>query len=361
MRHRRSQCGGFSIVELMIAMVLGLILIGGAIVLFTGIIRTSSMNQAISDMQSKARFALDMMGRDVRAAGFLGCSSGDSSQLYLAADNPPSDNLADSAIAGFNVSSTGWEPDYPVSYSAPADTGSPVPGTQALSVQYGEYPGFEMQAAMSAPDRSIRLENNDEISISAGELMVIADCVSADLFTLGPIVPASTTTVQPTQALQKSYGSEPVQMVYTRAMPFVSTVHYIGDTKRLTKSGEKIYSLYAHEYPYTAANKPMEIAEGVDQLVLEFGIRTAYDKLMYVNVDSSDYEPSAIETVRIGLLFSSQEKFRETDTTRVFQLAGQKVYSQDSSSAPAGSYTYPADKRLRLAFNATFNVRNRDL
>ncbi len=62
---------GFSIVELMIALVLGLILLGGVIQVFLSSRQTYSANEAMSRMQENGRFALEFMARSARLAGYM--------------------------------------------------------------------------------------------------------------------------------------------------------------------------------------------------------------------------------------------------------------------------------------------------
>ncbi len=61
---------GFSLIELMIAMLLGLILIAGVINLFLASSQTYRLQEAMFRVQESGRFALDVMLRDLRDAGF---------------------------------------------------------------------------------------------------------------------------------------------------------------------------------------------------------------------------------------------------------------------------------------------------
>ncbi|HOV97338.1 MAG TPA: prepilin-type N-terminal cleavage/methylation domain-containing protein [Thermomonas sp.] len=70
---RRSQ--GFTLVELMIAMVLGLLVLGAALAVFQSNQRTFSSNEGQNRVQENARIAYEMMGRDIRSVGSSACSS----------------------------------------------------------------------------------------------------------------------------------------------------------------------------------------------------------------------------------------------------------------------------------------------
>lgn len=67
---------GFSVVELMIALVLGVILISGVIGVFVTTSRSFNTNEALSEVQTNARIAFEWLASDIRQAGLLGCDSG---------------------------------------------------------------------------------------------------------------------------------------------------------------------------------------------------------------------------------------------------------------------------------------------
>ena len=61
---------GFSLVELLIALVLGLILLGGLALLIQSVSVTRVEGERLSRMQENMRFAADYLIRDIRNAGF---------------------------------------------------------------------------------------------------------------------------------------------------------------------------------------------------------------------------------------------------------------------------------------------------
>ena len=66
---------GFSLVELMIAMMLGLFLIGGVISVFLSNREVYRQNENLARMQENARYAFEVVGRDVREVGGTPCWS----------------------------------------------------------------------------------------------------------------------------------------------------------------------------------------------------------------------------------------------------------------------------------------------
>ena len=62
-QHPRLALAGFTVVELMIAMLLGLIVIGGVVSVFLANQRTYRTNQALGDVQDSSRIAFELMAR----------------------------------------------------------------------------------------------------------------------------------------------------------------------------------------------------------------------------------------------------------------------------------------------------------
>lgn len=67
---------GFGLIELMIAMVLGLLVLGAAIAIFQSNQRSFQTNEGVNRIQESARVAFELMARDIRAAGGSACSNG---------------------------------------------------------------------------------------------------------------------------------------------------------------------------------------------------------------------------------------------------------------------------------------------
>lgn len=66
---------GFTLIELMIALVLGLVVIGGVLSVFLAGQQSYRTNQALGDVQDGARTAFELLARDIRGAGLTGCNN----------------------------------------------------------------------------------------------------------------------------------------------------------------------------------------------------------------------------------------------------------------------------------------------
>ena len=64
---------GVTLVELMIALVLGVVLMLGLLEVFASAKQTYRVSEALARVQESGRFATDFLQRDLRMAGHMGC------------------------------------------------------------------------------------------------------------------------------------------------------------------------------------------------------------------------------------------------------------------------------------------------
>jgi type IV pilus assembly protein PilW len=119
-QHRsiRRNCRGFSLVELMIALVITLILLGGISQIFLSSKKSFTVQDTLGRMQENGRFAVDMITADLRRAGYWG-GNADISQItgtLGTADDDGTCNSADTSwgrmietrIYGLNDTNAGY-------------------------------------------------------------------------------------------------------------------------------------------------------------------------------------------------------------------------------------------------------------
>jgi type IV pilus assembly protein PilW len=202
------------------------------------------------------------------------------------------------------------------------------------------------------------------VGLAAGDLAVIADCDAARLFTVTAVADngGGLSSLQHQAglningSLRKNFGANGTlnQVVVS---PFQSNIYYVADTGLENENGDRITALYKQSLPYNdPANPPTELIQGVENMRIAFGVRNVTGSLSYVQPDDPAFNPRQVETIRIGLLMVSWERIAKDDDTNTYVLAGQTI---DAAAGSADGSTHPQDKRYRLAFNTTINVRNR--
>jgi type IV pilus assembly protein PilW len=120
---------GFTLIELMIAMLLGLIVIGGVTSIFLANQQTYRTNEALSDVQEGARVSFEMLARDIRTAGLAGCNTA-SGRVANTVNNTSTNWFADwnNALRGYDDAST--DP----ALSGITGVGAPVVGTSSVHI-----------------------------------------------------------------------------------------------------------------------------------------------------------------------------------------------------------------------------------
>ncbi|WP_458069223.1 prepilin-type N-terminal cleavage/methylation domain-containing protein [Rhodanobacter sp. BL-MT-08] len=104
---------GFTLIELMIALLLGAIVIGGVVSVFLATQQTYRTNQALGDVQDGSRIAFDLMSRDIRDAGLTGCYSNGGSVANVLKNGPNGSSTQDwwanwsNAIHGYSSADPG--------------------------------------------------------------------------------------------------------------------------------------------------------------------------------------------------------------------------------------------------------------
>ena len=98
---------GFSLVEMLVAMLLGIILMSAVVQIFVGSKQVYRTREQVATLTDNGRFALELMQREIRMAGYSGCRTLGSLPPNVVAKNPPNFSEVKDGIQGFNAGS-GW-------------------------------------------------------------------------------------------------------------------------------------------------------------------------------------------------------------------------------------------------------------
>ncbi|RAP56448.1 prepilin-type N-terminal cleavage/methylation domain-containing protein [Oleiagrimonas sp. MCCC 1A03011] len=171
-----SRVKGFSLVELMIAMVLGLVVIAGAGSVFLASSRTYQTNQALSDVQTNSRVAFELMARDIRQAGLNGCSNnGRVSNVLNNGPNGPSYNPTKDWFAAFSNAVQGYDgaaPDPAVAIGTGQN--ERVAGTDSIQLKGVEGSGLSVSNTPSGFSANFKL-SEVTTDLQTGDIIIVCD------------------------------------------------------------------------------------------------------------------------------------------------------------------------------------------
>ena len=114
---------GFTLIELMVSLVLGMIIVAAATLLFISGQKSFALQQGAADIQDNANFALNYMTKDIRMANLNGSTASMTS------------SLANGGIV-FSTANLAGIADTAISQSALSDTSIVAVGSDQLTIQY---------------------------------------------------------------------------------------------------------------------------------------------------------------------------------------------------------------------------------
>jgi type IV pilus assembly protein PilW len=163
---------GFTLIELMVAMLLGLVVIAGVVSVFLANQRSYRTNQALGDVQDASRIAFEMMARDIRDAGLTGCSN--NGRVANVLNNAPGGSAAakwwanwNNAVIGFGGAQT--DPAVAVGTAEKQR----VSGTDSLMLLGGEGSGVSVNVN-TEPAATFTI-NEASTDLQAGDVVIVCD------------------------------------------------------------------------------------------------------------------------------------------------------------------------------------------
>ncbi len=160
---------GFTLSELMIAMVLGLLLTGSVIGVYLSNSKTAELNTVLGELQNASRTTFELMANDIRRSGYIGC--GNSSRVVNVLNAA---NVAGSAWAIWNGGIEGFE------QPAPAINGvSPLSDTDAIRLMFGSGRSYSVESHDAALSQLVL---SSEHQIQSGDLLILCDEALSSIF-----------------------------------------------------------------------------------------------------------------------------------------------------------------------------------
>lgn len=166
---------GFTLVELMIAMVLGLLVVGATIGVFLSNQQTYRINEGLSQIQESARTSFEILGREVRQAAGTAC--GDNNRIANVLNNASSDEWATWAgIRAFEGSEAAGMAAFGT------NPGDRALGTHALHVQGSEGIGAAVSDKQPSANAANFKLNDPTDEFEGGDILMICDPEQATIF-----------------------------------------------------------------------------------------------------------------------------------------------------------------------------------
>lgn len=310
--HKRS---GFGLVELLLAMVIGMFLTAGMVQIFIGSKKAYGTQEAMGRVQENGRLAMGMLTQDIRMGGYQGCGSLSRIEPNVIAKDVPGTGTfgSEDAVIGYEYSGTAFSPNYGDPSSTSDDPANVLTNTDVITISHADDCGAYLVGNMAAENANIQLNGDNSCDFVANDLLLITDCVSSDLFrattvsvvpgviTIGTMTIAHASNGNTTNFLSKTYGED------ARIYRFIRRDFFI----RNNPFGEP--ALYMRENEGT----PQELVEGVSDLQILYGEDTSGDRFVdrYVSADTSSplVDWSRVGSVRLNMELTSVQQIISID------------------------------------------------
>ena len=187
---------GFSIIELMVAMTIGLLLLAGLFYIYISAAQSSRLQGVMAVMQTNARYAFELIGVDIRMTGFSGSQDANPSNIVNVAQASHLCPLMD-IFGTLNCTDgagplVGYENTSPPNVCTTANT-TPCYRTNTDSltvvrVDTGNKYALDSNASLSYPTAPTTFTLSawpDSNAPQAGEIFVAADYIHAAVFQVG--------------------------------------------------------------------------------------------------------------------------------------------------------------------------------
>ncbi|WP_417536844.1 PilW family protein [Methylophaga sp.] len=354
---------GLSIVELMIALLLGSILIAGIFQVFMANSQAFRMTEAIARSQEYGRIAADILSAEARGAGYFGCNS-ESVTNNLAID--PSDPDYDDYH---------WDIATAVSSASALRPAAAIAGTDFVYFSGMGSGGLEIAATQPPTSASTRVKSRSgkgpATFISDGDIIAISDCQGTDIVQVTNIngddddlevtmVTNSGKTHTPGNDFTNNIcsntgnanaGNNCLSHNYVEGAQILKPydrTYFIGTSPTTGESALMMQELVA------GAVRTHEMVEGVVDMQIQYGLSAEKTQPVSRWEDSDSLgagDWGQIRAVRVSLLVRA-------GSSNVFDEKTSLCYPSWSDCSAGNNYT-AADNRMYRDYSFTTNVRNK--
>jgi len=321
---------GVTLVELMVALVIGLLVTVAMLKVYVDASRMYRFNEGLARVQENGRFALEFIRRDARVAGVWGCYSDAALSNGIAAASDAYINVAAGHISG--TSNDGLN-------SADSITFRSATGSGAL-----------VTVGMSGTGDSVTLDSAG--AFSTGTAALISDCENGDVFQITGIsgtalAHAASANANTSPNLSKAYAAG--ARVYEARQATFCIAPGADPTQPALRR------LVNPTPGQTCASNGLELLEGIENMQILYGEDTDADTdgangdgtaNRYLAFGTSGLDTDRIVSVRISVLVRSLNNNLTTEPS---------PYTFNGDTVTPGS----TDKYLRNVFTTTITLRNK--
>ncbi|MEE8261362.1 MAG: PilW family protein [Gammaproteobacteria bacterium] len=360
---------GFTLVELMVAMTIGVIILGAVAQVFVTSRSTFALEGDLARLQENGRFAMEFIGQDVRMSGNMGCLRKYAvlaGTIAETVDNRLKNNtdygwdftsgqhLRGHTNTGGGTTLGDWTPALPGTINGLTyfTTGDVSEITDVLVIRRTMAQSFKLTTAVAAGGTP---NIDDGNGLKPDDIVLITDCNFGDIFQITSTTDPNADGDLPhgiagapgnaTTDLSRTYG------INSEVSKVVTRIYYVGPgTDGVTPT------LYRKDISSGAVSPvpPQPLVDNVEVIRVLFGEDTDAPSDNQANIYRQANDPlinwTDVVSVRIALLVRTAENSGPDFDTNTYNLAGISVDPTTGAT--------PDDRRQRRVFTSTIQLRN---
>jgi len=352
---------GFTLLEVLVALVLGIGILTAAISMQVQHRKGFKLTSNKLDMQTNAKFAFEFISNTLRSTGSMGCKNakvlaGESSTLDNGCVGAVCINMTDPTIAyadfrpgrevlGYQAIGATLSPELSTAFTFLGDNNDDS-DVITVSGGYGEVYNVAPNTSIAVTDAGFALDMTDvgQVKLVNNHYGMLTSCKGAKIF----------------------------QVVSTNAQIGAGTINWagqLGERSESVASGNEREFRRAAVVTYFVGQYPLgdplgvptlyqdidgvstRLIEGVEELQLLYGFAdsASTDRNVANRYDTADNiaDWSEVVSVRVGLIMRSREPVFETDQTQNITLACADGYTQSTKTDSYSRSTYCSEVTLR--------------
>lgn len=317
---------GMTLVEIMVALLISLVLLGGVLQVFSSSRQSNRVHEATARMQETGRMALEMIARDVRMADFWGCAT-------------------DVATVSNHLNPAGGT-DY-IDFAAGGILGTEGGAgvADSISVRGGINAGLALQPPYG-PLASANLSVPAGNDLDVGDIVLVSDCLQGDVFQITAGTPDTSGAIVHTTVGGSSPGNVNATNPGCPGTSHCLSKIYGADATVFTVQ-EVIYTVGAGADGQPALfRNGIEYLDGVEDLQILYGEDTDGNAVADYYVDATQVaDMGDVVSIRFAVVTRSYNDNLTGDINQTINVLGQNRTA--------------ADERLRQVYTTTVNIRNR--
>lgn len=349
---------GFSLVELMVALTVGMIIVLVVAQFFISTRGTYLQSDATGRINESGRFAIDTLASEIRMAGYSGCG-----QLGLEGDG-----ATDGAVNNIAMPSNNDFFKFKYSIRGYQQGGADLPpgmtnwdavkaGTSAMLVQRAESTSARLGGNVDPSNANIQIKGN-MAGFKDDEILMITNCTFADIFRVNsvsapPGTPESTlvTISHPSSTNTQSHLSRPYAADSAQIMRLSSSLYYVGSGVGACPENTlcRVSNTVSSGSPTTTTQT---LVSNVEDMDLVFGVDTSTNADNMVDKYAT---PTQVSSTQWGRVVSVQVNvLLRSEHNKITAKANQSYWYNGALVTPTAG-----DKYLRRGYSQLVTLRNR--